>query len=85
MAVSDTIRIMKSKETPKKISLLEKPNLMKTLREIPHGFTGWLSPDEMERDIESVRASLNKVSKEFPSEYRYEWNEEERAFLVERK
>lgn len=75
---------MSNKKTVEKFVLQSIPNVLQSIRDIPHGVTVWISPEELERPRESVYATLNRVKCERPGEYEFQWNEVEKCFEVSR-
>lgn len=76
---------MSNKKKAKKFVLKSKPNVMLSIREMPHGESYWLSPEELGTKKESVSAMLDRVSRENPGEYAYWWDREEQCFFINRK
>lgn len=75
---------MQNKETREKIAVKSTINVLQSIRDIPHGTTVWVSPEELGRPRESIYATINRVGTERPGEYSFHWSDEERAFCVTR-
>lgn len=75
---------MSNKKTVEKFVLQSIPNVLQSIRDIPHGTTVRVSPEELGRSRDSIYATLNRVKCEHPGEYEFPWNEAEKCYEVSR-